>query len=312
MEGVGDNMNNMMYQKSILKLIEKIILVKKSEHYSSKHLEILQRHRFENLVRHAITHSEFYKTFYHDYNINEKNFLNKDYYEFPKITKGILMKNFDSFLTVEDINLRDTEKFLASLDNMGTLYNNKYQLIHTSGSSGKIGIFAYDMDAWQTIKALAITRISGDSLMDLRKKNLTFIGATSGHFAGISLSLSAPKQFFNFNPININASIEEVADKINSVKTDILSGYSSGIHMLSKLQSEGRINIAPKKIICSAEPLTDGMKNDIFKVFRSPSKKLLCISRSQYVWPALQRQAKYFISLMISMFSNLYVWTEHQ
>lgn len=273
-------MNNIVYKKSILKLIEKIILVKKSEHYSSKHLEILQRHRFENLVRHAMTHSKFYQNFYHDHNINESNFVNKDYYEFPKVTKSILMDNFNSFLTVDDINLKDAEKFLASLDNMGFLYNNKYQLIHTSGSSGKIGIFAYDLDAWQTIKALTMTRISGDSIKDLRKKNLTFIGATSGHFAGISLSLSAPKPFFNFNAININSSIEEVADKINNVKTDILSGYSSGIHMLSKLQSEGRINIAPKKIVCSAEPLTDGMKNDIYRVFRVVPKNFYASSES--------------------------------
>lgn len=46
-----------------------------------------------------------------------------------------------------------------------------------------------------------------------------------------------------------------------------MSGYSSGIYLLAKLQKEGKISISPKKIICSADPMTGGMRDEIYSAF---------------------------------------------
>lgn len=258
---------NFNLKNSIFYLLGKIYLVKKSEYLSESDLEHLQRHRFESLVEYAMKHSKFYYEFYHDHNINEENFVNKSLSEFPKINKSILMENFDSFLTQKDVSFREAEVFISKENTLGKLYKNKYQIIHTSGSSGKIGIFIYDEDAWQTLKALAVTRVNKLSFSGLRKQNLVFIGATSGHYAGISLANSAPPELFKFTPVNINSPITDIIKNINKSNLDVLSGYSSGVCLLTQLQKDGKINISPTKIICSADPMTEAMKAEIYSIF---------------------------------------------
>lgn len=255
------------YKESIIYLLGKVALVKKSEYYSEKELKILQRKRFENIVKYAMKNSKFYREYYGDYNISEEAISNMAVNEFPKINKTILMENFESVLTENDLTLKEAEQFLANEESIGEKYRGKYRLIHTSGSSGKIGIFVYDSDGWQTLKAMVLTRVSQSSLFHLKREKITFIGATAGHYAGVTLASSVPPIFYQLNKVNINRPIEEVVSKINLTNPDILTGYSSGVYMLAKLQSEGKIDIAPKIIICSADPMTKGMREEITSVF---------------------------------------------
>lgn len=268
------------FKNQTLNLLKEIINVKKSEYYSKDQLKKLQRKRFEDLALYAMKNSKFYREFYNDHNINEESLFNKGYYEFPTLNKKILMENFPSIITQKDINYEELEEFLSKENTMGKLYKNKYYAVHTSGSSGKIGIFIYDQKGWNTIRALVISRVSNIKIKTLKKYNFTFIGATSGHFAGISLAASVPKELFRFNPVNINAPTEEIIKKINNEKPYIISGYSSGIYMLSKLQKENQINISPKEIVCSADPLTPGMKNEIYKAFKVEARNFYASSES--------------------------------
>ena len=107
------------YKESMIYLLGKVAQVKKSEYYSKKELEILQRKRFETLVKYAMKNSKFYREYYGDYNISEEAISNMAVNEFPKINKTILMENFESVLTENDLTLKEAEQFLANEESIG-------------------------------------------------------------------------------------------------------------------------------------------------------------------------------------------------
>lgn len=270
----------MNYKNSLFYLIGKIMYVKKTEYLSKPFLKKIQRKRFEKLVGYALKNSEFYKSYYGDYGITEKNYLNKGYNEFPFTNKKLIMDNFEKILTVNDIKMEEIEEFLMNEKNTRNLFKKRYQIIHTSGSSGKIGIFVYDITAFQTVKALTITRVTHNDYIFFKKKNLCFIGATDGHYAGVTLANSAPNLLFNRLMININEPLDEIIYKIKSYNPEIITGYSSGVHILAKLQNKGDILLSPKALICSGDPLTRSMEEDINKAFKIKPIKFYAASES--------------------------------
>jgi phenylacetate-CoA ligase len=146
-------------------------------------------------------------------------------------------------------------------------YRNIYTVIHTSGSCGTVSLFVYGPEDWAVIKALVVARVMKPIPYFYRRIKLSFIGATDGHYAGVSLASDAQGLWGSFLPISINTPIETIDHKSNTFYPDVLSGYSSGVHLLSQEQLKGNLTIRPKRIICTSDPLTYEMRNTIKKAF---------------------------------------------
>ena len=58
------------------------------------------------------------------------------------------MENFDDVVTNKDISKQKIMDFLDKSTNPNSLYLDKYHVVHTSGSSGKIGVFIYSKKDW--------------------------------------------------------------------------------------------------------------------------------------------------------------------
>jgi len=100
-----------------------------------------------------------------------------------------------------------------------------------------------------------------------RKLKFAFIGATDGHYAGVSLASDVPELLGRFLPLSINSPLETLDQESNAFHPDVLSGYSSGVHLLAQEQLRGNIAIRPARIICTSDPLTDEMRHTIKHAF---------------------------------------------
>ncbi|MBI2120576.1 MAG: phenylacetate--CoA ligase family protein, partial [Parcubacteria group bacterium] len=159
-------------------------------------------------------------------------------------------------------------------------YLGRYQVIHTSGSSGVVGLFVYGSDDWTQVKALAVARVSKGPASFFRKTRLAFIGATDGHYAGVSLVQDAPKFIFDTLPMSINKPLGDIAGKLNDFYPDVLTGYASGVNLLAEEKRRGLIRISPKRIITSADMLTSEMRATITDVFGTPPTNFYAASES--------------------------------
>ena len=243
------------------------VSAKRSELLNSEQRYLHQKKRLKSLLKHVLLNSRFYKKYYKEHGITLETIEEIELKDLPPINKRIMMDNYDDFVCDSAIKREHLEKFIADRANFGKKYLNKYIVIHTSGSSGTIGFFTYGPRDWSILKALAITRVSKTKINPFQKTKISFIGATDGMYAGISLAQGAPKFLFDLLMLPINSPLEEINKKVNEFQPDSLSGYSSGNYLLAAEQLKGNIRISPKRIICSADSLTSEMRRTIKQAF---------------------------------------------
>lgn len=255
------------FKLSLANIALNIHLVKKAETLNQEQLRELQRKRFLKLLRHAVSHSEFYRDYYKAHGIDVERLDQVAIEDLPIIDKQIMMENFDSLVCDQEIKRGEVEKFIGNPEMADSKYKGKYEVIHTSGTSGRIGLFVYGPADWSIVKALVFTRVSKNRLHILRKSKYAYFGAVGGHFAGISLAKDAPGMFFDFLPLDINRPIHESVTALNRFMPDSINGYSSGIYLLALEQLKGNLRISPERIICSADHLTPNMSEVVHKAF---------------------------------------------
>ena len=261
-------------------LLYHIVDVKHTEMLERQELEKLRRNRFEALLQHVFEYSQFYNELYRSKGITPKDIPEVRFEDLPIIDKQMMMDNYDSFVCDKTLKQKQLEEFISNPDNRGRKYKDRYQVIHTSGSTGHIGLFVYDMRSWNITKAMAITRVSKAKLNPFKKIKLAFIGATDGHYAGISLSSDAPKLFYDFKSFSVNMPMQDILDEISEFEPSSICGYSSGIYLLAHEKLQGKLNIKPKSIICSADQLTDTMRSNIIEAFGVNPRNFYAASES--------------------------------
>jgi putative adenylate-forming enzyme len=255
------------YQKSIINVRLKMLALKKTEWFSVGHLQNLQSRRLKKLLRHVLKYSRFYQSYYKKHGITLENLESITVTDLPPISKEIMMDNYDDFVCDRFLKRKNIEDFLSCSKEPKEKYRNIYTVIHTSGSCGTLSLFVYSPEDWAVIKALVVARVIKPILYYYRRIKVSFIGATDGHYAGVSLAAEVPPLYGRFLPLSINSPLETIDQKSNAFYPDVLSGYSSGIHLLSQEQLKGNLTIRPKRIICSSDPLTFEMRNTIKKAF---------------------------------------------
>ncbi|MBU4232616.1 MAG: hypothetical protein KKF43_08815 [Proteobacteria bacterium] len=255
------------YQKSNVNVVLKMLALKKTERLSLEQHQNLQTKRFKKLLRHVLQYSRFYQWHYKKHGITIDNTENISVTDLPPITKDMMMDHYDDFVCDRSIKRKNIEEFLSRSVNPRERYRNIYTVIHTSGSCGTISLFVYGPADWAVIKAVVVERVLKPKPHFLRRLKVSFIGATDGHYAGVSLASDVPGLLARFLPLSINSPLETINHQCNAFHPDVLSGYASGVHLLSQEQLKGNVTIRPERIICTSDPLTHEMRDTIKKAF---------------------------------------------
>jgi putative adenylate-forming enzyme len=250
-----------------LSILWQVRKLKRAQRSSPHVIEKARSTRFRRILKHALTNSRFYREYYGDHGINLKNAHEVPIERLPTVNKNIMMENFDDFVCDPKLKRADLEEFVGAPENRGRSYLGRYHVVHTSGSSGTIGLFIYDPGDWDVLMAMVLARVTRTRINFRRKIRMAYIGATDGNYAGISLAGHAPRILYRFLPLHINSPIEEIVTRIQEFQPDSISGYSSGVHILAREQIAGRLKISPKKIVCSADHLTPKIREAIRKAF---------------------------------------------
>ncbi|MFW6381626.1 MAG: phenylacetate--CoA ligase family protein [Bacillota bacterium] len=227
-------------------------------HRDRQQILALRQSKFRRLIKYAFKNSSFYHRFYSDHGLSYRDLSEVELSELPVINKQIMMDNFDELVIPGDITRNRVEEFLENSPSPETRLDDKYQVIHSSGSTGRVGYYIYDQQAWDFIKAISLRMFSH---FGLKPVTYAFIGAADGHYAGVSLFLSpvnTVEEFFygDYLVMDISRPLVDYIQPLNELKPGVLSGYASGIRLLTALQRENNLSINPAVVICGGEPLT--------------------------------------------------------
>jgi phenylacetate-CoA ligase len=180
------------------------------------------------------------------------------------------MEHFDDVVTVNDVSKKEVLTFLDNDKDPSHLYKNKYYVLHTSGSSGRIGVFVYSQKDWDRY----FPNISRVFNFKFRKTKSVFFGAVNGHFTGVSFitwcGKGVPGMFCQPLILDITRPLDEHIKKLNEFQPDILGGYFTGLKILADQQKKGLLSIKPKIVVNSGEGIITKDKNYIEEAFNVP------------------------------------------
>jgi phenylacetate-CoA ligase len=115
--------------------------LRRRDRWSRPRLLSYQEEALARLRAYAYAKSPFYQNFHADLTDAPLSPL-------PVLTKQRLMDNFDRLVTRRrDVHLDDVERYLAQLRS-NELFNNRYFVSGTAGTTGRRGIFLWDFAEW--------------------------------------------------------------------------------------------------------------------------------------------------------------------
>jgi phenylacetate-coenzyme A ligase PaaK-like adenylate-forming protein len=190
--------------------------------------------------------------------------------DFPVLTKRLLHDNYDDIVTDRRVTLAGITEFLQHSHDPEERYLGEFVVVHTSGSSGEVGHFVFSSTDWMR----GIAGLARVNPPRFRRTRIAFFGATGGHFATVSWSVTArhgiSRYFYDLATLDINAPLAETLSRLDTFQPHILGGYATGNKILAEAQLAGRLQIRPEVVQCGGEPLTAGDQAWLEQVFACP------------------------------------------
>jgi phenylacetate-CoA ligase len=224
-----------------------------------------QQQRLETVVRHAATHSPFYRRW-----LAETGPLGEGPVKLarlPVLDKSLLMEHFDELVC--DPRLRRDE-LLDRVSQMtrDQLYLDRYRVMVTSGSSGRPGLFVYDQAGWRSIGAQFVRSSSWAGLRpSLPRQRMAWLGgAAPSHLTrqgaatmaiGLHRTLALP----------VTLPLPQLVEALNQFQPTYLNVYPSVAMWLADEQHAGRLRLAPQILVTVAELRTPAMTQRLADTF---------------------------------------------
>jgi phenylacetate-CoA ligase len=234
-----------------------------------------QRSRLSELVRHARTHSPYFREKYA--HIDDASFQLTD---LPTSNKTELMEHFDDVLTVDDVSRRDIEEFVADDANLGKQFRNKYLFSRTSGSQGQPLLIVQTPEHLELLFALQASRGNHHSLNVwqtvkhfISPARLAAVTLQRGFYPSSSAFEHMPqgaRQFLDVQQLSL--SDDDLIQRINEFRPTHLSAYASVLHELARQAELGRLSLKPEleQIVNISERLMPNARRHYANVFGVP------------------------------------------
>ncbi len=234
----------------------------------------LREKKFRRMVKYAYHHSKFYHDLYTSKGITKQMLDTIKIEDLPVVDKEMIMEHFDAVLTTDDVSKKEVVDFLDVSKNPDELFKKKYHVIHSSGSSGKIGVFVYSSRDWDCF----FPYITKSFDFRFRKSKAVFFGAADGHYAGVSFSSwtthGVTGRYCDQLILDIKKPIEEHVAALNRFQPDVLGGYFTGLKILSEKQALGELCIHPRFLVNAGEGIIPSEKEKVEKIFNLPMANL--------------------------------------
>ncbi len=238
------------------RLLMRTHALEQREHWRPEQIAAHQALELGKLREFAVQHSPFYQKFH-------SGLGDRPLSELPVLTKSQLMAEFDDVVTDRAITLADVRDFIAA--EAGEFYRGRYRICATSGTSGHPGIFLFDPDEWGWVLAsfARTNRLAGVSAGLLHHLRLAIVGSDRRWHQSNAVAESLECSWVSAIRLSATDPLEEICSRLTQWKPNLLITYSAVSGMLAQEQRAGRLDIAPKAIICIAETMLAGARAQV-------------------------------------------------
>ena len=227
-----------------------------------------QQQRLETVVRHAATHSPFYRRWF-----AETGALGAEPVQLarlPVLDKSVLMEHFDELVC--DPRLR-RDQLLDRVSQMtrDQLYLDRYRVMLTSGSSGRPGLFVYDPAGWRSIGAQFVRSSNWAGLRpSLPRQRMAFLGGAAPSHLTRQGAATMAIGLHRVLALPVTLPLPELVEALNQFQPTYLNVYPSVAMWLAAEQQAGRLRLAPQIVVTVAELRTPEMTQRLQEAFGVP------------------------------------------
>ena len=238
---------------------------------------------FQRVLSRIWEKSPFYREFYGSHGIREKDLFELSITDLPLVSKQHLIDNFDRAVTDPRLNKRDLEEWFQHHRNPRERFYDDLVVVHSSGTSGNIGIFAHNMNEWRIADAAFATYFPPPANASSGKTRVAFYIADGGHFATVCMAHTMSAKEYDTLVVSVLDPMEDTVAKLNTFQPQRLTGYSSGIADLADLALAGRLNIHPEMIFAGGDKLMESMAKKINAAWQTSLYETYAASESKYI-----------------------------
>ena len=127
----------------VLRVLGRRHRLRQRDQWTREQLQAYQARALRQLRHNTYARSPFYRRFH-------AGRTDHPLHELPVLTKAMVMEHFDQLVTRPAVKLAEVKAHLAALEGNERLHG-RYWVAATSGTTGRRGIFLWDLDEWVTV-----------------------------------------------------------------------------------------------------------------------------------------------------------------
>ena len=226
--------------------------LRQRDRWTRPRLEEHQGRALRLLREHAYARSPFYGRFY-------KGFTDRPLSELPILTKEMVMEHFDELVTDPTVRLSDVEAHLATLSGGDELFNGRYRVASTSGSTGRRGLFLWDPGEWAAVLASYNRSFdwAGVGAGLTHRTRMAVVSSTTPWHQSARVGVSVSSPWVPTLRVDSGDPLERIVERLGGFRPRVLVAYASMAHLLAEEQLAGRLRISPDFVFASSEVFTE-------------------------------------------------------
>ena len=224
-----------------------------------------QQQRLDAVVRHAATHSPFYRRW-----LTRTGTLGDgpiQLQRLPVLDKSLVMEHFDELVC--DPRLR-RDQLLDWVQRMtgDQLYLGRYRVMVTSGSSGRPGLFVYDLAGWRSIIAQMLRSSSWAGLgPSLPRQRVAWLGGAGPSHITRQAAATVAIGLHRVLALPVTLPLPRLVEALNQFQPTYLNVYPSVAMWLADEQQAGRLRLSTQMLVTVAELRTPEMTHRLQDAF---------------------------------------------
>jgi phenylacetate-CoA ligase len=236
--------------------LRKLKQLRSQEGWTTEQVRAHQEQSLAAIRAFAAARSPFYRAFHHGYEAAPLEAL-------PVLTKALMMEHFEEVVTDPLVRLAEVRRHLGQGGH--GLFQNRYEVVSTSGSTGNPGLFLFDPNEWTTVLAsFARAREWAGARVSLtRRSKMAVVSSTNERNISARVGRTANTPFIPTLRLDASRPLREVVSALNGWQPDVLVAYASMAYELAQAQLAGTLQIAPSRLFTSSEVLTARMRRTV-------------------------------------------------
>jgi phenylacetate-CoA ligase len=224
-----------------------------------------QQRRLEAVVRHAATHSPFYRRWF-----AETGALGEEQVELqrlPVLDKSLLMEHFDELVCDPRLRRDELLGWVGQLTR-DQLFLDRYRVLLTSGSSGRPGLFVYDAAGWRSIAAQFLRSSSWAGLGPrLPRQRVAWLGGAAPSHITRQGAATLSVGLHQVLSLPVTLPLPRLVEALNQFQPTYLNVYPSVAMWLADEQQAGRLRLSPQMLVTAGELRTPEMTQRLQDTF---------------------------------------------